>query len=75
MFPIFLHFSLVGEQEKKKKGKEALIDWTYTEKKKKTTHLLRSSHHGWAVTNPTSIHENLGSIPSLTQWVKDPTLL
>ena len=35
----------------------------------------RSSHSGSAVTKLTSIHEDLGSIPGLVQWAKDPMLL
>ena len=30
-----------------------------------------TSHHGSAVMNPIRIHEDLGSIPFLNQWVKD----
>ena len=34
-----------------------------------------SSHRGLVVTNPTGIHEDMGSIPGLDQWVKDPLKL
>ena len=36
--------------------------------------LYWSSHRGSAVMNPSSIHEDTGSIPGLAQCVKDPVL-
>ena len=46
---------------------------------KQTHRLLKQTYRvpimAQRLTNPTSIHKDTGSIPSLTQWVKDLALL
>ena len=37
--------------------------------------IFGSSHFGTLEKNPTSIHEDVGSIPGLAQWVRDPPAL
>ena len=48
--------------------------FSQTKQKQKQNVLFRSSPHGSVVTNPTSIHEDVSSIPGLAQSVKDPVL-
>ena len=59
---------VVGAALKKQKRKKPTDDWIL-----KTSY--RSSHCGAAEMNPTSIQEDVGLIPGLTQWVGDLAFL
>ena len=58
-------------QKKKKKKRDLKFLVCVLKIKEKTS---RSFCCGSSVTNLTSIHEDMGSIPGLAQWVGDPAL-
>ena len=47
----------------------------YIHRRSHESMVIGSSCCGSAVTNMTSIHEDMGFVPGLAQWVKDPALL
>ena len=50
------------------------VEWSITVLRVGKKAYLRSSRDGSAVVNLISIHEDVGLIPGLAQWVKDPAL-
>ena len=51
-----------------------IIVFEYPSHETSTSHLKSTIVLGSAVTNTTSMHEDMGLIPDLTQWVNDAAL-
>ena len=68
----------VGEAVGFKINIQKSVVFLYSDNKLTETEIKKtisgSSHHGSAITNLTSILEDMGLIPGLTQWVKDTVL-
>ena len=58
----------------KKNATQYFVKTIWEKNLKKNEYMEVSITAQW-LTNPTSIHEDAGSIPGLNQWVKVPVLL